>query len=124
MTHIKFLVISLLVFTSCDTSKTAVNSKLETQAMTSEQMHTMMLNKGYSIGTIKYLDQSKCPYVIFDETTKVLLDPINFEAPKFDEFKRNDEKVYFKYRPLRRMNRCNDASPVELEDLKKRLSKK
>jgi hypothetical protein len=34
---------------------------------------------------------------------------------------RNDgEKVYYKYRPLRRMNRCTEANPIELVDIKKR----
>ncbi len=79
-----------------------------------------LIKEGYQLGTVKKLENTDCPFVIYSETTNNLLDPINFEASDFAEFKENELKIYFQYRPLRMMNRCNDASPIELTSIKKR----
>jgi hypothetical protein len=79
-----------------------------------------LIKEGYQLGTVKNLENTNCPFVIYSETTNNLLDPINFEASDFAEFKKNELKIYFQYRALRMMNRCNEASPIELTSIRKR----
>ena len=45
---------------------------------------------------------------------------INILEESYKAMRNDGEKVYYKYRPLRRMNRCTEANPIELIDIKKR----
>lgn len=104
---------------SCDSAKSSV-AEGDSEAIRTKEMETKLKNEGYLAATVKYQADSKCTYVLIDETTDVKYDPINLDEAKFMSFKKDLEKVYFKYRALRMMNRCEDAQPVELEDIKKR----
>ena len=84
-------------------------------------MHDKLINDGYLIGTVIYLEKSKCGYIIIDEKTKTKYDPINIDEDKFNEFKTNKNTIYYKYRLLRMMNRCNNVNPIQLVDVKKRM---
>ena len=118
---IKFsAVLFLSMATSCDSMKTTTTSNKGEDINTINDMKSQLIADGYVAGTIKYQSESKCPYVIIDDSTQLKYDPINLDEEKYMRFKKDAEKVYFKYRPLRMMNRCNEAQPVELEDLKKR----
>ena len=121
-TIIKFSLVSLMaVSLSCNSAKTAVNDESavnDTVTETSKQMESQLINEGYSVGTMKYIKNSKCSYIIVDEKTKVNFDPINIDNEKFSSFKSENMKVFYKYRPLRMMNRCNEAQPIELEEMK------
>ena len=87
---------------------------------TTQTIKVQMDSEGYIKGIVKVLKDSDCPFIIIDETSRTQLDPINFDLPEFAEYKNDGIKIYFKYKPLRRMNRCNDASPIEVESIKKR----
>jgi len=112
-----FLFLSMA--SSCDSTKTTA-AENETETKTAAEMDSKLVSEGFIAGTVKYQVDSKCTYVIIDEKTKVKFDPINLDEEKFMSYKKDSEKVYFKYRRLRMMNRCDDAQPVELEDIKKR----
>jgi hypothetical protein len=114
----------MVLFASCNSSKKTVQ-ETNGNTMTSEQsndkaMDAQMLNDGFHIGKIKELKNSKCDYIIIDETTHVQLDPINFSEDDYKAYKKDAQKIYFKYRPLRMMNRCTDANPIQLTSIKKR----
>lgn len=104
---------------SCNTTKTSVEANNAQQTET-KTMNIDYTKVGYSIGTITYHKNSKCAYIITDEKSGVKFDPINIDKEVFENFKIDNTKVYFKYRPLRMMNRCTEAQPIELEDIKKR----
>ena len=114
---ITFLVIAFSSFTSCcSTKKNSVvsenNSNVETQNMTKK-----MIQEGYSKGTVLYSDkESDCEYVLVLEDGSTMFDPINLD----NAFKKDGMKVWFTFFPLRRMNRCDKASPVNLNDIQKR----
>ena len=104
---------------SCNTTKTTVASS-NPNATETKTMEIDYSKEGYSIGTITYQKDSKCAYIITDEKSGVKFDPINIDKELFESYKVDNSKIYFKYRPLRMMNRCTEAQPIELEDIKKR----
>lgn len=116
---IKLFLVTVFVFLqSCDSAKKVANterSKLEDAKVMNEKL----INDGYSFGTIKYTDNGDCSYVIVDEKSKAKLDPMNMGVKKYDAFKNKSMRIYFKYRNLRRSNRCGDARPIELVDMQK-----
>lgn len=122
---IKLFTLSLMVlFTSCKLTK-ETNQDSNSNAMSAEQsdskvMDTQMLNDGFQLGQIQQLKNSECKYVIIDKTTNAKFDPVNISEEVFKDFQKDTLKIYYKYRPLRRMNRCTDANPVELIEIKKR----
>lgn len=104
---------------SCDSAKTASTDR-EPENKTVNAMESKLQAEGYLSAVIKYQAGSKCTYVLVNEKSQLKYDPINIDEEKFMSFKKDSEKVYFKYRALRMMNRCDDAQPIEIEDIKKR----
>ena len=123
---LKITTISLITFVfSCDASKSVADKNTPSETIINSQSETIntnpkMLDEGYSKGTVAYLKDSKCSYIIIDEKTGVKFDPININTKEFSVFKKDTERVYYKYRPLRMANRCNEAQPIEIESIKKR----
>lgn len=112
-------VLFFTIATSCDSAKSTVQEK-ETNTNAVKEMDTKLVNEGYVAGTVKYLEKSECSYILVDEKLDLKYDPINIDEEKFASFKTDDRKVYFKFLPLRRMNRCNEASPIQLIDIQLR----
>lgn len=113
----------ILLFTSCDSPKATIQ-KVESEANTNEQyqveMEKQMIGDGFHIGEIQHLENSKCAYIIIDQTTKVKFDPINIEDEEYQSFRNDTQKIYYKFRGLRMMNRCTEAQPIQLTEIKKR----
>ncbi len=104
-----FLALGILVI-SCNTNKEV----LETKDAMSEKMK---LEEGFKKATVIYSTlEGDCPYTISVEGESVLFDPVNLES----NFKKNQEKVWVKYHPLRMPNRCDKANPVEITEIVKR----
>lgn len=104
---------------SCNTSKTTVASA-HTTTKDTKTMTIDYSKEGYHIGIVNYLKDSQCPYIITDEKSGIQFDPVNIDKAIFETYRVDNTKIYFKYRPLRMMNRCSEAQPIELEDIKKR----
>lgn len=123
---IAITIISTLIL-SCGTtekqSQTTSTSETTTSSETTTNTETMdsqkMLAAGYLLGTIVYSEkEGDCPYTIQmpgDKMEFYYLDPINLE----EDFKKDGQKVWIKFNGLRRMNRCDKATPAELVDIKK-----
>lgn len=114
----------MLFLTSCNSSKKTVQ-KTTDNTMSNEQsvnkvMDTQMINDGFHVGEIKHLKNSKCEYIIIDQATKAKFDPINISEETYETLRKDAQKIYYKYRPLRMMNRCTDANPISLIEIKKR----
>ena len=114
----------LLFFTSCnsakDTAQEANGNAMNNEQSDNKVIDTQMLNDGFHLGEIKHLKNSECEYIIIDQTTKAKFDPINIFDDTYKSIRIDSVKVYYKYRPLRRMNRCTEANPISLIDIKKR----
>src|SRR5690606_32015512 len=99
------------------------NTSSETTTQTNTNNETMdpkkLMAEGFLLGTIVYSDkEGDCPYKIQmpgDKMEFYYLDPINLE----EKFKVDGQKVWIKFNGLRRMNRCDKATPAELVDIKK-----
>ncbi|QIE59591.1 hypothetical protein G5B37_08450 [Rasiella rasia] len=105
---------ALFAFTSCCTSSktTKGNDSLNSLAESKK-----MMEDGFMQGTIvASTAENDCPYVIKSEIdgATVMYDPTNLEQG----FMKDGMKVWYKYSPLRMMNRCDKASPVNLTEIK------
>lgn len=105
--------------TSTPETTTTVET-IETTATTTETIDPQkMMAAGYLLGTIVYSDkEGDCPYTIQmpgDKMEFYYLDPINLE----EKYKKDGQKVWIKFNGLRRMNRCDKATPAEITDIKK-----
>ncbi|MEZ4797160.1 MAG: hypothetical protein R2785_08315 [Flavobacteriaceae bacterium] len=113
----------LIIFASCKSSQETSNHAETDVINTEAEIKTMdndMINEGFHLGEIKHLKESECTYIIIDGATNAKFDPINISEETYKSLRNDGEKVYFKYRPLRRMNRCPEANPIELIEIKKR----
>jgi len=119
-TFIKLSLLSLMTISlSCDTAKsTASVEGTNTEKTLQMETETNLLNEGFSIGTVTYLKDSKCSYIIVDKKSGVKYDPINIDDEKYIAFKSDAKQIYYKCRFLRMKNRCNEAQPVQLTDIK------
>jgi len=125
---IKIITVSMMVFfTSCNSSKETVkeanDNTMDKEQSDGNVMDAQMLKEGFHLGEIQELKNSKCDYIIIDKTTDAQLDPINISEDSYKAFKKDAQKIYFKFRPLRMMNRCTDANPIQLTEIKKREGK-
>jgi maltose-binding protein MalE len=123
-----FLKIGIAVFAtfvlSCgSTEKLTQSTTTSETTTTTETTETVdpqkMIAEGYLLGTIVYSDkEGDCPYTIQmpgDKMEFYYLDPINLD----EAYKKDGLKVWVKYTGLRRMNRCDKATPAEINDIKK-----
>lgn len=125
-----FLKTGLAIFStlilSCGTTEKQTQTTSTSETTTTETTTNMetvdslkMLAAGYLLGTIVYSDkEGDCPYTIQmpgDKMEFYYLDPINLE----EAYKIDGQKVWIKFNGLRRMNRCDKATPAELVDIKK-----
>ncbi|SRX73275.1 hypothetical protein [Aequorivita antarctica] len=101
------------------TTSTSETTTTETTTNTETVDSLKMLAAGYLLGTIVYSDkEGDCPYTIQmpgDKMEFYYLDPINLE----EAYKIDGQKVWIKFNGLRRMNRCDKATPAELVDIKR-----
>lgn len=86
---------------------------------TEENKSKKLIENGYSIGTIVTKSSGECMVLIEEASSKKLYDPINIEEEQFKVFMSDALPIYFKFLPLKRMNRCN-AQPIKILDIKKR----
>jgi len=116
-----FILTMLLAVAGCDSTKKQAAEEAKMQAQAQAETKTMnkeLISRGYHVGTIKSIKTEKCSFIIVDEKTGVEFDPINFEEANFDAMRVNNQKVYYKYTPLRMMNRCGNYQPVSITDCK------
>ena len=98
-----FLTLTLMVSCNCLTS-------------TTKKKNIDYEKEGYMFGIIEPKDSGNCGWVITNKEN-ILFDPINIEDEKFSSFITKKEKVYFKFLPLRRSNRCPNVSPVVIVEM-------
>lgn len=105
-----------ILYSSCNASKSH-EIKEQKSENTVEEINKME-EEGYKKGMIVYSDkENDCEYTIkMEGNSAYFLDPITLE----DAFKKDGEKVWIKFRGLRRMSRCEKANPIELLEILKR----
>ena len=103
---------------ACSSTKTkqGTNENATTETVNEDDK---MLKEGYTKGTIVFSDKpDDCPYTIqLEGKDNLMYDPINLDV----KFQKHDEKIWFTFNQLRRMNRCVKANPISLSDIKKRI---
>jgi hypothetical protein len=110
---IRTLLIALCLFmtASCTSKKTIANETSKSAVNTMNPAE--MISNGFTFGTIEEsTKEGDCLFTIRmgDAKEKAFYDPINLD----DNFKKDGMEVFFKFRGLRMMNRCNKANPIEI----------
>ncbi len=113
----KFFKISLLLFSMLIISCNSTNKTASNNAENETQMETKnMIEAGFMMGTIVHSDkEGDCPFTIQIEGVDGIsfYDPINIT----EDFKKDGEKIWFKFTGLRMMNRCDKANPIRIEEI-------
>jgi hypothetical protein len=111
-----FALTILITIVACSSTKSKEGSN-EAMAKETAEENAKMTSEGYIKGTIVFSDEPEdCPYTIqLEGEDNVMYDPMNLDV----EFQKHDEKIWFTFSPLRRMNRCVKANPVYITDIKK-----
>jgi len=119
--------LTALVFLSCSSTKNEMENDQKTKSPLGVAKNSIdrvleerMVKDGYTLGTVLFLKNFDCEYIIKEENAAAKFDAINFESAQYSDFKQDSLKIYFKYKPLRMMNRCKDALPVKLLSIRKR----
>lgn len=97
------LLLIVFAFSSCKSQKSTVKKSIEEYQ-----------KEGYTLGTINPEGKENCTVVITFRDLDVKYDPVNINDEKFAKFKNKKTDIYFKFLPLRRMNRCEGVSPISL----------
>jgi len=113
--NVSILLLSIFLF-SCNSTNKSVsdNSEKETQIDAKK-----MTEEGFIKGTIVTSKvEGDCPITIQvdGKDGSYFLDPINLD----DNYKKEGEKIWFKFGGLRMMNRCEKANPISIIEIQKR----
>jgi hypothetical protein len=114
-----FILVILATVVACSSTKTKEGSnETATTETTTTTKDDKMVNEGYTKVTIVFSDNpDDCPYTIKLEGKEGLMyDPMNLDV----KYQKHDEKIWFTFSPLRRMNRCLKANPIYITDIKTR----
>lgn len=106
----------LFINSGCDAGKSAASEQSkENIRQTTEQDYSA---DGYTRVRITGTKSSDCPFVLAIENSEEKLDPVNLDEEKFSSYRKDGELIWIKYRRLRRANRCPDANPIEIIEVK------
>jgi hypothetical protein len=118
MNYIKtlFALVILATVVACSSTKTKESSN-DTATKEAAIKNDKMISEGYTKGTIVFSDKADdCAYTIqLDGKDNLMYDPMNLDV----KYQKHDEKIWFTFSPLRRMNRCVKANPIYITDIKK-----
>ncbi|MBT3588835.1 MAG: hypothetical protein HN507_09320 [Flavobacteriaceae bacterium] len=112
--NILILLFSILLFSCNSTNKTVTANPEDEVKIATEKM----MEAGFIKGTIVTSTiEGDCPITIKVEGKNgtYYLDPIDLK----EGFLTDGEKVWFKFGPLRRMNRCEKANPISIIEIVK-----
>ena len=111
-------IFTVVLFIACSATKTKENTDENSTTADVMTKNDKMVMEGYTAGTIIYSEMADdCAYTIsLEGKDNLMYDPINLDAI----YQKHNEKIWFTFSPLRRMNRCVKANPISLMDVKKR----
>lgn len=115
MMILRTLLATLCIFTTvCCTSKKSASETTNTKNIMNQEE---MITNGFSYGTIEEsTKEGDCQFTIRltnNEKEVYYLDPVDLD----DSYKKDGQEVYFKFRGLRMMNRCEKANPIQIEEI-------
>lgn len=109
-------ILIVFFFLGCSSTKMKNNSGVDS-TIEVKQQNEKFLKEGFIRGIIVYSAiESDCKYTIQVIPEGNFFDPINLD----DSFKIDGAKVWFKYYPLRMMNRCDKANPISIDHIELR----
>lgn len=114
------IITSLIITFSSMISCIPTKKTKETETLKRVSKESEMKAKGFTSGTINHsTKEGDCEYIIktIDGAT---YDPINI----LEEFKIDEQQIWFTFSILRRANRCPNASPINITKMIKNISDK
>ncbi len=111
MKFLKFTFILVFLFTSCNSQK-----NMDTKTFIKSEKYKEMISNGYTFGVItKSNVKGDCEYSI-KISDSLYYDPVNLS----DLYKKDMLEIWFKFTRMRRMNRCEKASPITINEIIKK----
>lgn len=95
---------------------TACNSTQKAMEEKDTAKEAEMMAQGFTKGTIEHsTKEGDCAYTISVDLdgNSLYYDPVNLE----EDFQKDKAAVWFKFRGLRMMNRCDKATPISLSEI-------
>tara|TARA_R110000772_G_scaffold115324_1_gene220148 strand:+ start:248 stop:619 length:372 start_codon:yes stop_codon:yes gene_type:complete len=113
-----FFILASVVACSSTKTKEGSSEASTTTTTTTTTNDDKMVNEGFIKGTIVFSDKpDDCAYTIqLEGKDGLMYDPMNLDV----KYQKHDEKIWFTFSGLRRMNRCVKANPINITDIKKR----
>ena len=109
------LIIKLIIFTflfnACGSQKTVPEKPISNKTMEEYKA------KGYTLGKLRTKKVGDCSYVIRVDGSDLEYDPVNIDDEKFSYLTSKKTSFFFKFLPLRRQNRCDNVSPIQLTEV-------
>ena len=114
---IKPIYIALFVFTISGCSSIKEKPIQNPEGIIKKIKPVELIPEGFTAGVIqKSTKKGDCLFTIL--VTSNSGEPLYFDPINLDEaYKKDGIALFFKYRPLRMMNRCQRANPVEIQEL-------
>ncbi len=111
MKFLKFTFILLFFFTSCNSRK-----NMDTKTFIKSEKYKKMISDGYTFGKIiKSNVKGDCEFSI-KISDSLYYDPVNLS----DLYRKDKLEIWFKFTRMRRMNRCQKALPITINDIVKK----
>lgn len=106
------------IISCCSTTKTVKETEKDATTNTVSMDTQKMMDLGYKKATtVASSLTGDCPFTLqIEGDNSYLLDPINLE----EGYKADGIKLWVKYTPLKMMNRCDKANPVNIVEIQKR----
>jgi hypothetical protein len=117
MNYFKFLsvIFILIAFNACCSQKNTKSIQKEEVAKVSNQVQKKMTEQGYHKAVVIYNAQKSAPCNYLLKIDDLIIEP---RQELKTDFKKDQQIVWVKYHPQRRMSRCENAQPVEIVDIK------
>ncbi len=110
-----YIALFVLVVSGCNTIKERPIQNPESQITKIKKAE--LIPEGFTAGVIQENTKKEdCLFTIL--VTSNSGEPLYFDPINLDEaYKKDGIALFFKYRPLRMMNRCQRANPVEIQEM-------
>ena len=114
---VKHIYITLFILLGVCCSSKKISADIAAKSQISSLKKAELIYTGFTPGVIQESTQKEdCIFTILvseQNRQPYFLDPINLD----EAYKKNGLDVFFKYRALRMMNRCQRANPIEIQEM-------
>ncbi len=106
----------LLINAACNTGKSVAADQNEQEMK--QSIESDYSGEGFTKVLMTGTKSVDCPFILVMDGSNEKLDPVNLEDEKFSIDKKEGASIWIKFQRLRRANRCPEANPVQILEVK------